>query len=105
MDILNLVVMVLVGAVSGTLAARIMKGDTYGFAINALLGIAGAVVGGMLFNFLGLTPGKGITKILSDTFGVDLPTNIVGMVVSATVGAIIILWVSRMFKGTRGRRR
>ncbi len=107
MDILNLVVMVLVGAVSGTLAARIMKGDTYGFAINALLGIAGAVVGGMIFNVLGITPGSNITKVLSDTFGVQLPTNIVGMIVSATVGAIIILWFSSIFRGrkTRSRKR
>ncbi len=97
--------MILVGAMSGTLAARIMKGDTFGFAVNALLGIAGAVVGGMLFNFLGLTPGKNIIKVLSDTFGVELPLNIVGMIVSATVGSLIILWVARIFKGTQGRRR
>ena len=102
-NLINIVVMVLVGSLAGSLAARIMKGSNFGFAINALLGIAGAVVGGMIFNFLNLTPGKNIVKIVADTFGVTLPQNLVGMVVSATIGAIIILWVARIFGG--GRRR
>lgn len=97
--------MIIVGAVSGTLAARIMKGDSFGFIINAILGIAGAVVGGFIFNFLGVTPGSGIVKIISNTFGVELPQNLVGMIVSATLGAIIILWIFRIFGGKRSRRR
>jgi uncharacterized membrane protein YeaQ/YmgE (transglycosylase-associated protein family) len=105
MDLVNLAVMIIVGAVSGTLAARIMKGDSFGFIINAILGIAGAVVGGFIFNFLNVTPGAGIVKIISNTFGVDLPQNLVGMVVSATLGAIIILWVFRIFGGKRRRSR
>lgn len=93
--------MVIVGALSGTLAARIMSGDHFGFVTNALLGIAGAVVGGAIFNFLKLTPGAGIVKVIDNTFGVALPQNIVGMVVSATLGAILILYVARILKGRR----
>lgn len=103
MDIINIAVMVLVGALAGTLAARIMKGDNFGFIVNAILGIAGAVVGGFIFNLLNLTPGAGIVKTLDKTFGVQLPQNIVGMVVSATIGAIIILWAFRILKGGRKR--
>lgn len=98
---MNILIMVIVGAVSGTLAARIMKGSTFGFLVNALLGIAGAVVGGYLFNLLNLTPGKNIVKIISDTFGVELPLNIVGMIISATVGAIIILFIAKLVKGKK----
>lgn len=101
MDPIKLITMVAVGAVAGTLAARIAKGDNFGFVVNALLGIGGAVVGGYIFNFLGLTPGEGIVKILSDTFGVDLPLNLVGMIVSATVGAIVILVISSFVLGRR----
>ena len=100
-DIINILVMVIVGSISGALAARIMSGDSFGFVINSILGIAGAVIGGYIFNFLGLTPGKGIVKMISETFGVDLPLNIVGMIVSATVGAIIILIVSGFVLGRR----
>lgn len=103
-NILNIIIMVVVGAISGTLAARVIRGDNYGFIINAILGIGGAVVGGSIFNFLGITPGRGIVKTISNTFGVDLPLNIVGMIVSATLGAILILWAMSIFKSRKTRR-
>lgn len=99
MDYMNLVVMVIVGAIAGTLAARIVKKDNFGFVVNALLGIAGAVVGGFIFNLLKLTPGEQIVKLISDTFNVDLPLNFVGMIVSATVGAIVLLILSNFVRG------
>ncbi len=95
-DILKWIIMILVGAVSGTIAARIMKGDSFGFVINSLLGIAGGIVGGFLFDKLNINAGSGIVKIVENQFGVVLPENIIGMMVSATVGAIIILWVTQM---------
>ena len=95
-DVLQWIIMILVGALAGTLAARIMKGDSFGFAVNALLGIAGGVVGGYLFGLLGINAGSGIVKVVENQFGVTLPQNIVGMVLSATVGAILILWVSKI---------
>jgi len=81
-----------------------MKGDSFGFAINAVLGVAGAIVGGYLFDLLGFSsPGAGIVNVVKDQFGVTLPQNIVGMVLSATVGSILILWVTRILG--IGRRR
>ena len=103
MEYMNLIIMVLVGAVSGTLAAQIMKGDSMGFVVNAILGIAGAVVGGFIFNFLGMTPGAGTVKVISETFGVDLPQNFVGMIISSTMGAILIMWGFRILGKNRRR--
>lgn len=100
-DLLNILVMVVVGSISGALAARIMSGDSFGFVINSILGIAGAIIGGFIFSKLNLSPGSGIVKIVSEQFNVNLPENIVGMIVSATVGAIIILWVTKLFRGGR----
>ena len=98
MDPMKIVIMIVVGGIAGTLAARIMKGTSFGLVINVLLGIAGAIVGGFLFNLLKLTPGSNIVKVIDDTFGVQLPQNIVGMIVSGTVGAVIILIISKFFK-------
>ena len=102
-DVINILVMVIVGSISGALAARIMSGDSFGFVINSILGIAGAVIGGYIFNFLNLAPGAGIVKIVSEQFNVNLPENIVGMIVSATVGSIIILWITKLIRGGRKR--
>ena len=88
--------MIIVGAIAGTVAARIMKGTTFGFIINSMLGISGGVVGGFLFDKLNINAGSGIVKVVQNQFGVTLPENIIGMMVSATVGAIIILWVTQM---------
>ncbi len=104
-DVLKWIVMILVGALSGSLAARIIKGDSFGFAINAILGIAGAIVGGFIFDLLNFdSPGAGIVKVVDDQFGVTLPQNIVGMIISATVGSIIILFLSNVLGLGRRRR-
>lgn len=98
------IMMIGVGALAGTLAARIMKGDSFGLIINALLGIAGAIVGGALFNFLGWdSPGGGIVDAVKENFDVPLPPKFVGSVISATIGAILILWVSRILGLGKGR--
>ncbi len=92
-NLIKIISMVLVGAVSGTLAARIVKGNNFGFIANSVLGIIGAVVGGYIFDFLNLTPGAGIVKMVEKTFEVSLPLNLVGMLVSATIGAVVVLKV------------
>jgi len=93
------IMMIAVGALAGTLAARIMKGDSFGLIINALLGIAGAIVGGWLFSLVGWeSPGGGIIDVVQANFGVKLPANFVANIISATVGAILILWVSKVLK-------
>lgn len=102
---LPLIMMVLVGALAGTLAARIMKGDTFGFAVNALLGIGGGVVGGILFNFLGIEPGSNVVKVLNDSYGLTLGNAFIGQLISATVGAIIILFIARFVRGSGRARR
>ncbi len=101
MDYMNLLTMVVVGMIAGTAAARIVKGDNFGFLMNSLLGIAGAIVGGFIFKALDVSPGAGIVRIIDETFDVQLPENFVGMVVSATVGAIILLFVSKTFRRRR----
>ena len=88
-DVLKWIIMILVGALAGTLAARIMKGDSFGFVVNALLGIAGGIVGGYLFDLLGINAGSGLVKVVENQFDVRLPENLVGMIISATVGSII----------------
>ena len=80
-----------------------MRGDSFGPLVNTILGIAGAVVGGYLFQLLNLNPGAGIVKIISDSFGVDLPQNLVGTIITATVGSILIIGFFGLIKGKKGR--
>jgi uncharacterized membrane protein YeaQ/YmgE (transglycosylase-associated protein family) len=73
---------ILVGFASGALAKYIMPGEEGGgFVLTTLLGIAGAVIGSFLIGLLG---------IYTD--------SLVGDLVSAVVGALVLLWVWNKFK-------
>jgi uncharacterized membrane protein YeaQ/YmgE (transglycosylase-associated protein family) len=70
----EIIVWLAVGVAAGWLASKIM-GSKRGVVSYALLGIVGAIVGGYLFSAL-------------DIGGA---TNILGQVVIATVGAVLVL--------------
>lgn len=75
---------IILGAIAGFLGYTFAGGEGRGCLLNILLGVAGAVVGGMLFRFFG---GSGVTGL-----------NLYSMVV-ATVGAIVLIAISRFFSG------
>jgi uncharacterized membrane protein YeaQ/YmgE (transglycosylase-associated protein family) len=82
----QVLVWILVGLLGGSLAGLLAKGEKRGFGIwnNLAIGLAGALVGGLLFRMLGLLPGlESVTVSLRD-------------VVSAFVGSLLVLlalWV------------
>ena len=65
---------ILVGLAAGWLASAIMK-HKGSLIMNVLLGLVGSIVGGVLFSLLGLEGGG----------------NLLGSILVATVGAIVIL--------------
>ena len=75
MDAQSLIILLVVGAIAGWLAGIIVKGYGFGLIGNIVVGVIGAFIGNWLFPSLGLW---------------DIP-GIVGVVVSATLGAIILL--------------
>lgn len=76
MDGLGIIMTLIVGGVAGWLASLVMNTDhQQGLLLNIVVGIIGAFVGSFVFGLLGL--------------GVE--GNILGNLVVATVGAIILL--------------
>jgi uncharacterized membrane protein YeaQ/YmgE (transglycosylase-associated protein family) len=73
---------VLIGIAAGFLAGKIMKGGGFGWIINLLLGLAGAFVGGWFLGVLGLNLGEGI----------------IGSLIGATIGAVLLIFVVGLFK-------
>jgi uncharacterized membrane protein YeaQ/YmgE (transglycosylase-associated protein family) len=72
---------IVVGAIAGTLGKWIMPGkDPSGYLITIGLGIAGAVVAGFLGGMIGIADGD----------------SWIGSIVSATIGAIILLGLYRL---------
>lgn len=76
---------IVLGLVAGALAKLIMPGNQGGgWILTMVLGIVGAIVGGYLGSVLGLG---------GATTGVNL-----GSIVTATVGALVVLFVYRLVK-------
>jgi uncharacterized membrane protein YeaQ/YmgE (transglycosylase-associated protein family) len=73
-DLEGIVLWLVVGIVAGWLASSIMKSKR-GIVGYALLGIVGAVVGGFIFSL----------------FGLGGASNLIGQIIVATVGAVVIL--------------
>ena len=87
----QLIVWIVMGLVGGSLAGLIITRERKGFGLvrNIGLGLAGAVVGGLLFRLLGLLPGL-------DQISISLRD-----VVAAFVGSLIVLaaiWLWQRFR-------
>ena len=78
----------IVGAIAGDLARRIVGSGDRGYFSDLLLGIFGAIVGGFISNFFIDSPDGGLGLV------------IVNLVV-ATIGAIILIMIGRALSGNR----
>lgn len=84
---MGIIAWIVFGLIAGVIAKLIMPGkDPGGFIITILLGIAGAVVGGLIASAFGL---GGVTGFNFGSF------------IVAVLGAILLLVVYRMMQGRR----
>ncbi|MFI4983251.1 MAG: GlsB/YeaQ/YmgE family stress response membrane protein [Nevskiales bacterium] len=77
----SIIVILLIGLVAGWLAGRIMGGG-FGLIGDIIIGIIGAFIGNWLLGALGIFIGMGI----------------IGAIISATIGAVVLLLVIKMIK-------
>jgi uncharacterized membrane protein YeaQ/YmgE (transglycosylase-associated protein family) len=78
---MHFILMILVGALAGWLAGKVMKGHGFGFLGNLIVGILGALVGGLLFGIVGLSAYR-----------------LIGRLAMAFVGAVVLLWIVKKLK-------
>ena len=69
MNIDSVIMVLIIGALAGWLAGKITKGKGFGIAINIVVGMVGAVIGGFLFSLLGVNPDGFIVSLLTATVG------------------------------------
>jgi uncharacterized membrane protein YeaQ/YmgE (transglycosylase-associated protein family) len=82
----SLLVILLVGLIAGWLAGKVVRGTGFGLVADLCIGVIGAYIGDWLLPRL----------------GIHLGTGIIELIISATVGAILLLVVLRLIK-RRGR--
>ncbi|HEX3995150.1 MAG TPA: GlsB/YeaQ/YmgE family stress response membrane protein [Acetobacteraceae bacterium] len=78
----GIVAWLIIGAVAGWLAGKIVEGSGFGLVIDIVVGIVGAFIGGWLAGALGLQFGGGM----------------ISSIVVAVIGAIVLLFGLRIIK-------
>ena len=73
---------IVIVAIAGWGAGKIMQGGGFGLLMNIVLGIVGGVIGGWVFSLLGISADGGL----------------IGSLVTALVGAVLLLYVARLIK-------
>ncbi len=85
MDLINILVWVIVGAIAGWLASIVMKTNRQqGLLMDIVIGIVGGLIGGFVLNALNV--GGAVT-------GLNLAS-----ILTAFIGAVILLAVLRMLR-------
>lgn len=79
---MSFIYFIIIGAIAGWLAGKIMKGGGFGLIMNMVLGIIGGVVGGWLFGLFGLSTDGGL----------------IGSLITSVAGAVVILYIGRLIK-------
>jgi uncharacterized membrane protein YeaQ/YmgE (transglycosylase-associated protein family) len=82
---MGLIWWIIVGVIAGWATGKIMKGSGYGFIVDTILGIVGAVVGGRIAIALGISPVGGM----------------IYTILIAILGAVLIVFLFRLITGRR----
>jgi len=81
MEFSSLFAMLIIGAVAGWLAGRIMEGRGFGILGNIIVGIVGAFLAGMIFPALGFSVGGGfLSSIIHSTIGSVVLLFLIGLI-------------------------
>ena len=78
----GIILWLIIGAVAGWLAGKIVEGAGFGLIVDIIVGIVGALIGGWLAGVL----------------GIDIGGGLISSIVVAVVGAVILLLVLRLIK-------
>ncbi|RWG02304.1 GlsB/YeaQ/YmgE family stress response membrane protein [Mesorhizobium sp.] len=77
---------IILGAIAGFIGSKIVNKTGQGLIMDIVLGIVGAIVGGVIFSAFGAS---GVTGL-----------NIWSLIV-AVVGSVVVLWAYHQFSGRR----
>lgn len=78
---MNIVIFLLIGIVSGWIAGLIMKGSGFGLVGNMVVGILGALAGGLIFGALNIEA-----------------AGLGGEIIVSVVGALVLLFLISLIK-------
>jgi uncharacterized membrane protein YeaQ/YmgE (transglycosylase-associated protein family) len=83
----GIIAWIIIGVIAGWVTGKLMKGSGYGFFMDMIVGLVGAVIGGVIATHLGMAgPGQ---------------HGLIISIIIAVIGAVILTWVVRLISGNR----
>jgi uncharacterized membrane protein YeaQ/YmgE (transglycosylase-associated protein family) len=83
---MSIISWIILGVIAGFLGSKIVNKSGQGILLDIVLGIVGAIVGGLIFSAFGAS---GVTGL-----------NIYSLIV-AVIGAVVVLWAYHQFSAKR----
>jgi uncharacterized membrane protein YeaQ/YmgE (transglycosylase-associated protein family) len=83
MPVQSIIVWLIVGAIAGWLAGKVVRGGGFGILGDIAVGIIGSVIAGFLLPYVGISLGTGFIRAVIDAF----------------IGAVILLFILRLLTG------
>jgi len=83
----GIIAWIIIGIIAGWLTGKIMKGSGFGFFMDMVVGLVGALIGGFISRAVGLG-GLGEHGLIMS-------------IIIAVIGAIILTWIVRLISGNR----
>lgn len=80
----NAIWFLIIGAVAGWIAGQLVRGHGFGFWVDMIVGVVGALIGGFLLSVIGI-----------ETYG------LLGQLIASAVGAVVLVLAIRAFSGNR----
>lgn len=105
-EYLPLIIQLVMGAVGGNVAGKLLKNLSLGTVGNTIAGLAGGGIGGQLLGMLGLSAGAAtgtdMTGAAEVAGGMDM-SNILGSVAGGGVGGGVIMAIIGVIKGAMSK--
>jgi uncharacterized membrane protein YeaQ/YmgE (transglycosylase-associated protein family) len=83
----NIIGWIIIGIAAGWLTGFIMKGSGFGWLMDMVIGLIGAVIGGAIFRSIG--------------YGGPESHGLIVSIIIATIGAVILTFLIHLFTGKR----
>ena len=85
----GIIAWIIIGVIAGWITGKLMSGSGYGFFMDMIVGLIGAVLGGFIATHLGIAPPGQQGLIVS--------------IIIAVIGAVVLTLILRLISGGRIR--
>ena len=83
----GIIAWIIIGVIAGWATGKLMKGSGFGFIMDMVVGLIGALVGGFISEHLG--------------FGSTGQHGMIGSIIIAVIGAVVLTIILRLITGNR----